>query len=99
LGIDEFFYPMGRPSNLIFVTKNAQGQRCQKMRTMLLSELVDRGILGPSLVVGYSHDDTAVHQTLNAFHDALKTYKRALGEGVDKILLGPASKPAIRKYN
>jgi len=58
-----------------------------------------RGILAPSLIVSYSHKDKDIERTAEAFHEALRIYRKALDEGVDKYLTGRPIKPVWRKYN
>lgn len=99
LGISDHFQLLGRDCNLIYVTKNTDGQRCQVMRTLLLQELIRRGIMAPSLVVGYTHTDAAIRQTLAAFEAALGVYREALERGPENYLHGRPSQPVFRKYN
>jgi glutamate-1-semialdehyde 2,1-aminomutase len=51
-----------------------------------------RGVIGPSLVVSYSHSDADVDRTIEAFDGALAVVARALAEGVDGLLLGSPSR-------
>lgn len=98
-GVAEFFEVIGRDCNIVFATKNGRGERCQLMRTLLLQELIDRGILAPSLVVSYSHDSAAIEETITAFKGALEIFARAIESGPEKLLRGRPSKPVFRKYN
>ena len=52
LGIDEFFQVVGRASNLVYITRDAAGAPSQPFRTLFLQEMLARGFLFPSLVVG-----------------------------------------------
>lgn len=99
LGIGEFFHLAGRNCNLIYVTKDRGGQRSQAMRTLLLQELIDRGVMAPSLVVSFSHDNAAIDATIQAFSEALVVYSEALEHGPDRYLRSRPSKPVFRKYN
>lgn len=99
LGIERHFYLMGRGCNLIYVTEDPQGRRSQQFRTMLLEQLISRGVFSPSLVVSYAHDDDAIDATLEAFAESLKVYRRALEDGVEKFLQDRPSKPVFRKFN
>jgi glutamate-1-semialdehyde 2,1-aminomutase len=98
-GVSEYFGLLGRGCNLIFYTKNAQGERCQGMRTLLLQELIRRGVFAPSLVVSYAHADHDVQQTIEAFAGSLKIYAQALESGWEKLLDGRPSKPVFRRQN
>jgi len=99
LGIDEHFYIIGRPCNLIYVTTDANKQRSQAYRTLFLQEIIRRGVLAPSFIVNYSHDDAAIDETIDAVADALRVYACALEEGIDRYLEGRPSQPVFRRYN
>ncbi|MEM7477095.1 MAG: glutamate-1-semialdehyde 2,1-aminomutase, partial [Planctomycetota bacterium] len=99
LGIQQHFYTLGRGCNVIFVTEDADGNRCQGYRTLLLQELIKRGVFAPSLVVSYSHGEAEVEATIEAFRGALQVYALALEEGYEKYLDGRPSKPVFRARN
>jgi glutamate-1-semialdehyde 2,1-aminomutase len=69
------------------------------LRTLFLQETIAQGVLMPYLAISYSHDDLAVQQTLEAAANALEIYRRALQDGVENYLVGPAVKPVFRKFN
>ncbi len=89
---------LGQPCCLVFGSRDAQGQPSQPMRTLLMQELISRGVLATSLVVSYSHSEADIDQTIDAFAQAFAVYRRALDEGVEKYLRGRPVKPAIRAY-
>ncbi|MFB3817859.1 MAG: glutamate-1-semialdehyde 2,1-aminomutase [Candidatus Methylomirabilales bacterium] len=90
---------LGRPCALAFATRDGEGQPSQPLRTLFLQELARRGILAPSLVVSYSHTDADIDRTIEAIHDALRVYRLALEEGVEKYLVGRPSRPVFRRFN
>ena len=90
---------IGRPCNLVFTTLDGEGKHSQAFRSLLLQELIKRGILGPSLVVSYSHTDDDVDRTVQAFDEALSVYSKALNFGVESYLVGQASRSVYRKFN
>ena len=53
----------------------------------------------PSLVVSYAHGDAEIERTVEAVRGALQIYRDALEDGVDKYLVGPASKVVYRAFN
>jgi glutamate-1-semialdehyde 2,1-aminomutase len=53
----------------------------------------------PSLVVSYSHSDSDIERTVQVVTSALRIYRQALDDGVDKYLVGRPVKPALRKFN
>jgi glutamate-1-semialdehyde 2,1-aminomutase len=98
-GAQGYFEIAGQPCNLIFVTKDQDMARSQPFRTLFMQEIIRRGILGPSLVVSYSHTDEDIDRTIDAIHEALGIYERALDEGVEKYLVGRPVQPVTRKFN
>jgi glutamate-1-semialdehyde 2,1-aminomutase len=99
LGIGEWFQLAGRACNLVFVTKDAGGERSQAFRALFMQELVRRGVLGPSFVVSYSHTEADIDRTVDVVGAALEIYRRALTDGVDRYLEGAAVKPVFRRFN
>ena len=95
----EFVEILGRPCSLIHVTRDQHKQHSQAFRTLLLQELIQRGVLAPSLVVSYTHSDEDIDRTIDAFDEALGVYKQALANGVERFLVGPPSKSVYRKFN
>jgi glutamate-1-semialdehyde 2,1-aminomutase len=94
-----FFEIPGRPCNLVFVTRDRNKERSQPFRTLFMQELIRHGVLCPSFVVSYSHQDDDIARTAEAVDSALMTYRRALDEGVEKYLVGRPVKPVYRKFN
>jgi glutamate-1-semialdehyde 2,1-aminomutase len=98
-GIDNYFEVIGRSCNLIYGTKDRNGQPSQSFRTLFLQELIRAGIIAPSFVVSFSHTDGDIDRTIDAVDRALAVYARALADGVDRYLVGRPVKPVNRKYN
>lgn len=89
---------LGRPSCLVFTSRDAEGQPSQHFRALLLQELLRRGVLGQSLVVSAAHTEADVDLTLRAFEGALAVYRRALDAGTtDGLLRSPPVDPALRR--
>jgi glutamate-1-semialdehyde 2,1-aminomutase len=97
--VEGYFALLGRPCNLIYATRDPSGQRSQPFRTLFLQELLRRGVLAPSFIVSYAHDDAAIDQTIGAVTEALGVYRRALDEGVERYLVGRSVQPVFRRYN
>lgn len=95
-GLSEYFQLRGRDCNLVYVARDATGQPSQAFRTLVLQELLERGILAPSFVVCAAHDSAAIKQTVDAVAQLLPTYQRALEGGVENVLRGRPVRPAIR---
>ena len=90
---------MGKPCNLVFVARDPAGKPSQAYRTLLMQELIRHGVLGPSLVVSFSHSDEDIQQTVAAFDRALAVYRRAVDEGTEHYLEGRPSQIVYRAYN
>jgi glutamate-1-semialdehyde 2,1-aminomutase len=99
LGLVGYFEVLGRPSNLIYATRDQSRQPSQAFRTLFLQEAIQRGLLMPSLVVSLSHTDADIDRTIDAVGEALRIYRRALEDGVEKYLFGRPVKPVFRKFN
>lgn len=97
-GVAEHVPILGKPCCLVFGSKDAQGQPSQPFRTLLLQQLIRRGILATSLVVGYSHSEADIDHTIEAFSEAFKVYRRALDDGIEHHLVGRPVQPAIRRF-
>lgn len=97
-GVTDFVGLLSRDSNLIFFTRDTERKPSQPFRTLFMQELAKRGILAPSFVVSYSHSDEDIDATIAATAEALALYRRALDEGVDRFLEGPAVKPVSRRF-
>jgi len=96
--LDGYFVVLGKPCCLIYGTRDHDMQRSQPFRTLFLQELVKRGILAPSLIVSYSHTDKDIDKTIEAVHESLHVYRKALNEGIENYLIGKPVKPVFRKY-
>jgi glutamate-1-semialdehyde 2,1-aminomutase len=97
--LEEVFEVMGRPCNLVFATRDQNGEPSQSFRTLFMQEVIRRGIIAPSFVVSFSHSDADIDRTAEAVHDALVIYRKALDEGVEKYLHGRPVKPVNRGRN
>lgn len=96
-GTDRHVEVLGRPSCMVFTSRGADGNPSQEFRTLLLQELLRRGVLGQSFVVSAAHTDADVDHTLEALAAALAVYARALDAGTtDGLLHSRPVAPALR---
>ena len=72
-GLSSYVGPVGRACNLFFSTLDPAGRPSQPYRTLFLQELIRRGVLGPSFVVSYSHQDEDIDRTIDAIDGALRS--------------------------
>jgi glutamate-1-semialdehyde 2,1-aminomutase len=98
-GLSDHVAPVGRACNLFFSTRDPAGKPSQPYRTLFLQELIRRGVLGPSFVVSYAHQDADIDRTIDAIDGALAVYARAMSGGVDGLLVGPPSRPVFGRHH
>lgn len=98
-GLSDYVNVYGRECNLGFFTRDPDGKPSQAFRSLFLQELIKRGVLAPSLVVSYSHNDEDIDRTIDAIDGALSVYRQAMEDGVNPYLIGRPSSVVFRKYN
>ena len=98
-GVEEYVQIVGKPPNLVYVTRDAGGVPSQAFRTLLLQETIERGIILPSLVVSYAHSPADVSLTIEVVAEALLVYRRALDNGIERYLRGRPVQRVNRSYN
>jgi glutamate-1-semialdehyde 2,1-aminomutase len=96
-GLSSYFQLRGRDCNLVYVARDDQEQPSQAFRTLVLQELVGRGVLAPSFVVCAAHDPAAIQQTIDAVAELMPVYRHALEDGVGTVLRGRPVRPTIRR--
>jgi glutamate-1-semialdehyde 2,1-aminomutase len=90
---------MGRPSCLVFGTKDHEGQPSQAFRTLFIQEMLRRGVLGQSLVISSAHSDEDIELTVEAARGAMGVYARAVDQGsTEGLLHGRPVAPAMREF-
>lgn len=99
LGLSEYFEILGKAPNLVYATRDESRKPSQSFRALFLQETIQQGLLMPSLVVSFSHNDAEIERTIEGIGEALHVYRKALNEGVEKYLVGPPLKPVFRKFN
>jgi glutamate-1-semialdehyde 2,1-aminomutase len=98
-GLEQYVEVFGRPSCLLFATRDLDSKPSQAMRTLLLQETIRRGVLMPSLVVSYAHTNEDIDRTVAALDGALGIYRQALDGGAERFLIGRPSEPVMRYRN
>jgi glutamate-1-semialdehyde 2,1-aminomutase len=98
-GIDYSFKVSGAACSPNYTTLNANGDASPELRTLFAQEMINNGVLMSWIALSYRHGQDELAITEKALNSAFTVYRRALDEGVDKYLVGPAVKPVFRKYN
>ena len=99
LGIKDKIFMDGSYICMNYVTKDNDANISLPFRTLFSQEMIKNGVLMPWIAVSYAHNDEHLKYSLEAIEKTLTVYKKALHEGIDKYLIGPAIKPVFRKYN
>lgn len=83
----------------VFMFKDKNGEVCNGMRTLMLQEMIQRGVLFQGAFVPcFSHSRADIDFFVNAMKDSFDIYKKALSEGYQAYLVGEPTKPVFRKY-
>ena len=98
-GLDAFVTLSGPPCNMVYGTRDADGAPSQPFRTLMLQELLERGVLAPSFVISAAHTDADVDRTIEAVAGALDVYAEALSSGIGAHLHSRSVKPTFRPFS
>ncbi len=98
-GLQDHIQIKGRPCCLTYTTLDASGQPSLALRSLLLQETIQRGVLMSSLVVSYTHTDEDIDRTIASLDGALPIYRKALEHGIYDYLIGRPAQPVYRRYN
>lgn len=81
-----------------FTFKNKETKVDNGYRTLMLQEMIKRGILFQGVLVPcFSHTKSDVDFFTEALNESLDVYTNALESGFDKFLVGEPTKPVFRK--
>jgi glutamate-1-semialdehyde aminotransferase len=82
----------------IMTFKDKNGEISQGLRTLVMQEMIARGVLFQGAFVPcFSHERADVDFFAAALGETLSVYARALEEGFEKYLIGEPAKPVFRK--
>lgn len=98
-GVADSFKVGGFPCSPYYLTIDASGTASMPLRTLYAQEMVRNGVLMPWIALSWRHGDEELARTEAALDASLAVYARALHEGVEKYLVGPAIKSVFRKFN
>ena len=98
-GIDRSFKVGGVSCSPWYLTLDAAGAVSLPLRTLFAQEMIRNGVLMPWIALSYRHGAAELAATERAVERSFAVYRRALDEGVDNYLVGPAVKPVFRKHN
>jgi glutamate-1-semialdehyde 2,1-aminomutase len=89
----------GYPCLFALVCRNACGQPDDAFRTLMMQEMIARGVLFQGLFYPtWSHQQPELDYMARAFDESCSVYRRAIDLGTcEGLLVGPAAKPVFRK--
>lgn len=84
---------------LALICRNAQGAPDDAFRTLMMQEMITRGVLFQGLFyTTWSHQEAELDEIVAAFDEACSVYRRAIENGTcEGLLIGPPAKPVFRK--
>jgi glutamate-1-semialdehyde 2,1-aminomutase len=79
--------------------RDAEGQPSDAYRTLMMQEMIGRGVLFQGLFYPtWSHREAELGEMADAFDEACGVYREAIERGsCDELLVGPPAKPVFRK--
>ena len=90
------------PANwrIAFVFRDRSGNASAELRTLMLQEMIGRGILFQGVFLPcFTHSDEDIGLFISAFRESCAVYRRALDARAGGFLVGEATRPVFRKYN
>lgn len=82
----------------LFIFKNKDKTVCNGMRTLMLQEMIRRGVLFQGAFIPcFSHSEEDIEYFAKAFELSLELYKLALENGYSAYLVGEPTKAVFRK--
>jgi len=82
-----------------YLTLDDKGAASLPLRTLFAQEMVRQGVLMPWIALSWRHGEEELKLTARALDAALPVYKKAMADGAERYLEGPAIKPVFRKFN
>ena len=98
-GIRQNFKAGGSACSPYYLTLDSTGANSLPLRTLFSQEMIKNGVLMPWIALSYRHGTEELAITERALDATFSVYRKALDEGVEKYLDGPAIKPVFRKHN
>lgn len=99
LGLQNVFYMDGGYISMNYITKDQEGNISMAYRTLFAQEMIKQGVLIPWIAPSFAHGDDELLFTMKAVEASLNVYKKALNQGIENFLVGPAIKPVFRQFN
>ena len=98
-GISQNFKVGGFACSPYYQTLDSTGANSLPLRTLFVQEMINNGVLMAWISLSYRHGEAELAITESALDATFTVYRKALDEGVEKYLVGPAIKPVFRQFN
>lgn len=99
-GVDEVVRCGGLACSPILTVGTGDARRDAELRTLILQEAVERGVLMPYFAPSLAHDGEAVAQTAEAAAAGFAAVREVLdGRPIAEVLRGEAVRPVFRRFN
>lgn len=98
-GIAHSFRVGGADCSPWYATLDANGVASPALRTVFSQEMIRNGVLMPWVALCYRHGAAELETTRGALDAAFSVYRKALENGPETCLEGPAIKPVFRRFN
>jgi glutamate-1-semialdehyde 2,1-aminomutase len=98
-GIGENFKVGGIACSPYYQTLDSSGANSLGLRTLFSQEMIKNSVLMPWIALSFGHGKEELAITEHALDATFSVYRKALDEGIEKYLVGPAIKPVFRKHN
>ncbi|MBI3608054.1 MAG: glutamate-1-semialdehyde 2,1-aminomutase [Nitrospirae bacterium] len=99
-GLKDLVEVHAAPWRVVTVCRDAGGRPSSGLRTLLLQEMIGRGVLFQGVFLPcFAHTDADVVRITAAFEASCTVYRQALDHGVERFLIGAPTRPVFRKYN
>jgi glutamate-1-semialdehyde 2,1-aminomutase len=97
-GLEGIVDCVGYEASPVIVCRDRSGAPSLPLRTLFLQEMAAQHILIPYIAISLAHTEAHIDETVAAAKHAFGVYVRALEQGVEGLLHGPAVKPVFRRY-
>lgn len=99
-GLDGIVDVHQSPWRVITVYRDRDGRVSPAFRTLMLQEMIRRGVLFQGLFMPcYQHTEQDAMEVTGAFDESCAVYADAIAHGVERHLVGEPTRPVFRKYN
>jgi glutamate-1-semialdehyde aminotransferase/spore coat polysaccharide biosynthesis protein SpsF (cytidylyltransferase family) len=97
-GLDPYIQVVPSKWMPAFAFKDANGNVCAGLRTLVMQEMIRRGVLFQGVfIISYSHTEEDLFYFCKAFEEVLELYKKAVTEGYEKYLVGEKAEAVFRR--